>query len=60
VQLTDRSDAMFMTPGEYPEYGLVVACSEREPDTECTAHGEQLCLEFTYQPKKMLLILKGS
>ena len=59
VQLTDRSDAMFMTPGQYPEYGLSVAPSETEPDTVCKAEAGELVLEFVYQPKKMLLVLKG-
>jgi hypothetical protein len=60
VRLTDHSDAMFLTPGEYPEYGLTVAVSEEIPNTACTAVTDDLCLEFTYKPKKMLLVLKGS
>ena len=59
VQLTDRSDAIFMIPGEYPDYGLTVAPSVTEPDTVCRASTGDIVLEFVYQPKKMLLVLKG-
>lgn len=60
VKWKDRSDEFLMTPGEYPEYRLTVVRSEEAAgSTRGTVQTGDRCVEFTYEPKKMLLVLKG-
>jgi hypothetical protein len=56
---TDYSDELLMTAGEHPAYRLAVARPERPGGaTACTVRDGDGCVEFTYEPRRMLLVLK--
>jgi hypothetical protein len=55
----DYSDRVLLTPGEHPEYRLtVVPASDGSESTRGTVHWGENCVEFMYDPKRMLLVLK--
>jgi hypothetical protein len=59
VRWKDHSDRFLMTPGEHPEYRLTVSPSgDPGESTYGTVLWGDRSVEFTYDPKKMLLILK--
>jgi hypothetical protein len=48
-----------MTAGEHQAYRLTVACPERPGGaTACTVRDDDGCVEFTYEPGRMLLVLR--
>ena len=59
VKWKDHSDRFLMTPGEHPEYRLTVApAGDFGESTRGTVLWGDRSVEFTYDPKQMLLILK--
>jgi hypothetical protein len=61
VKWKDYSDRFLLLPGEHPEYRLTVEPSDDPGEsTRGTVHWGDKSVEFTYDPKRMLLILKES
>ena len=55
----DYSDELLMTAGEHQAYRLTVARPERPGGaTACTVRDGDVCVEFTYEPRRMLLVLR--